>query len=786
MSRQLLIAALVLVCCCPAAAQDLTPVVVEGQPLASNVQRLLEALQFLGTPLDAKTSEALKSPLEKRDAALIQKLLDPHVLVVIDISPEARVKARRGPAVARLQEGGYTPVLLKILNDSTSTAALRIASPQAGAVYSGGRAGDKVGKVSKDHFLDVEIFNKQPMTDKLSGLEVEYAIALIYSAESGKREATLKFDIGQGTQDLGFRAEVPVLFDIRPAIRVKLEVSDFDGTPTVGRFTFTDSLGRVYPPQAKRLAPDFFFQQQVYRSHNGIVLLPPGKLIMTYGRGPEYRLLTREVLVPEKGSHTIAVKLERWINPMDYGFYNGDHHIHAAGCAHYTSPTEGVFPEDMFLHVKGEGMNVGCNLTWGPCFDFQRQFFEPRPHKLSEPFTLLRYDVEVSGFGSQALGHVCLLNLRDMDYPGSEGTKTKGWPTWTTPLMRWAKSQGAFTGYAHSANGLTGNPKAAAERKLAELDANKDGQISKAEATGLLPGTFTAIDTNNDSALSLAELVDRHTKAFDELPNLAIPEMNGIGAQEICVTTAQGLCDFISAMDTKRVPEWNIWYHIMNCGYPLKASGETDFPCISGSRVGMGRVYVQLGKIDRIDYEAWCKGLAEGRSYVSDGYAHALSFTVNGKSSGEKVETNAPTKATVKARVAFAANIALGTAVGANAPEGPTRKVELVVNGQPVASRDVPADDKEHDLSFTIPIERSSWVALRHYPQMHTNPVNVIVNGQPIRASRQSAEWCVAVIEQLWRARQNVIAPAERDEAQRTFERMIAVYRKIAAESVSP
>ena len=54
------------------------------------------------------------------------------------------------------------------------------------------------------------------------------------------------------------------------------------------------------------------------------------------------------------------------------------------------------------------------------------------------------------------------------------------------------------------------------------------------------------------------------------------------------MTTAQGLCDFISAMDTQRVPEWNCWYHIMNCGFPLKVSGETDFPCISGSRVGEG------------------------------------------------------------------------------------------------------------------------------------------------------------------------------------------------------
>ena len=71
----------------------------------------------------------------------------------------------------------------------------------------------------------------------------------------------------------------------------------------------------------------------------------------------------------------------------------------------------------MFLHVKGEGLNVGCILTWGPCYDFQRQFFDPTADKLSEPLTVLKYDVEVSGFGSQALGHVCLLNLQGPDLP---------------------------------------------------------------------------------------------------------------------------------------------------------------------------------------------------------------------------------------------------------------------------------------------------------------------------------------------------------------------------------
>ena len=603
------------------------------------------------------------------------------------------------------------------------------------------------------------------------------------STQAGKREAVISFDVGQGTQDLGFRSEVPVLFDIRPATPVKLIVIDQDGTTTTGRFTFKDKLGRVYPPKAKRMAPDFFFQEQVYRHSGDSVLLPPGELTMDYGRGPEYRLVTQQITVPDKGPAAITVKLERWVNPMDYGFYSGDHHIHAAGCAHYTNPTEGVLPEDMYLHVKGEALNVGCNLTWGPCFDFQRQFFTAGPHKCSEPFTVLRYDIEVSGFGSQALGHVCLLNLKDQTYPGSEGTKTKGWPTWTTPLMKWAKAQGAYTGYAHSASGLAVNAKAAGKRNLDALDADKDGELSRKEAqAGLLPDTFENIDTNKDGFLSLAELVAANARASGHLPNLAIPEMDGIGAQEICVTTAQGLCDFISAMDTQRVPEWNCWYHIMNCGFPLKASGETDFPCITGSRVGQGRVYVQLGKVDKVDYAAWCEGIGKGRSYVSDGYAHALQFTVGGKSPGDKVKLAQGGMVKVEAKVAFGKDVALGTAQGGAVPKGNTRLVELIVNGQVAAKQEVPADDQEHDIAFSVPIERSSWVALRHFPQMHTNPVDVLIGDQPIRASRKSALWCIGTIEQLWRVRNGVILPKERAEAEQTFQWAIERYRKIAAE----
>jgi hypothetical protein len=768
-------------------ADELPIVSVEGQPLAANAERLASALTFLGAPFPDTVAKPLSAAITARDAAQVQRILDRHVLYLVTLNPESRVKVARGPAEAVLQQSGFVPVMVKVVNESTVKKTLNVTSPQSGPVYGG------AGRSSKDpnadlratgRFLHVGMFTASPMTANLSGLEVEYAILLIYSSEAGKREATIGFDVGQGTQDLGFRGETSVLFHVKPAIPVRLRINDSDGRPTTARFTFRDSAGRIYPPQAKRLAPDLFFQQQVYRHDNGIVLLPPGALKVEYGRGPEYRLASKEIIVPAQGEQEFAFALERWINPADYGFFSGDHHIHSAGCAHYTSPTEGVSPDDMFLYVKGEALNVGCCLTWGPCYEFQRTFFESSPHKLSEPLTVIKYDVEVSGFGSESLGHVCLLNLRDQTYPGSEGTKTKGWPTWTTPLMRWAKTQGAVTGYAHSASGLNVNALQAAGRLLRKLDADKDGSLSLEETkNGLLPDQFTRIDADEDGKLSEDELVASHRRAAVQLPNLAVPEMNGIGAQEVFVTTAMKVCDFISAMDTQRVPEWNCWYHIMNCGFPLKVSGETDFPCISGSRVGQGRVYVQLGKIDRLDFGAWCDALAQGRSYISDGYAHALRFTVDDRSAGDELKLSQPGRATVKATVAFAATQPLGTAVGGRTPQGPSRNVELVVNGVAVESKSVPADDRPHELEFRIPIEKSSWVALRHFPSLHTNPVTVTVGDKPIRASRQSAQWCIAAIEQLWRVRGPGIAEHERAEAEATFQKAIEIYKKIAAEA---
>lgn len=799
------------------AADAGVPIVeAEGQPVAANIRRVIQTLDNLGQPLPQTLVEELGQAAESRDSKRIQQLLDPHVLFVVSLNPEVRVKVARGPAKAVLQQSGYTPQLVKVLNDSTVTRELHITSPQSGPVYANASLGilerqaqtellkNQNSAGATDRFLELEMFRDQPMTRQLSGLKVEYAIAMIYCSESGRREATIGFDVGAGTQDIGFRGEVPVLFEVRPAIAVTTRVRDFDGTPTTARLILRDKQGHVFPPQLKRLAPDFFFQPQVYRGDGDTLLLPTGRFELTYNRGPEYKTLRKQVTVTQD-TKELSIDLQRWINPMDFGFYCGDHHIHGAGCSHYESPTEGVRPADMFAQVKGEGLNVGCVLTWGPCFDFQRRFFSPIADEISEPQTLLKYDLEISGFGSAALGHVCLLRLKDQTYPGSMGTKTEGWPTWTVPVMRWAKQQGGVTGYPHSAMHV--NPRAYATRLLQRYDRDADGMLRHDESDkALLPESFASIDSDHDQRLSPHELTLSIERSADQLPNLCVPEMNGAGAMEICVSTAEGVCDFISAMDTERIPELNTWYHLLNCGFPLKLSGETDFPCMSSRRVGQGRVYVQMGRQTTIEFNEWCEGLRLGKSYVSDGFAHALDFSVDGRRPGEAdAQLDAPAKVTVNAKVAFAAEQPMAVAHGGIVPaggrrvmgdtrllhaprdsgvqRGGTRLVEIVVNGNVVAQQQVPADGNVHSLQFIVPIKQSSWIALRQFPQLHTNPVNAILAGEPIRASANSARWCEETIHLLWTNRRRFISEPEREAARDAYDRAIAKYQQIAEEA---
>jgi hypothetical protein len=735
---------------------------VEWQPLAASIRRLLDALELLGTPVRASDEQALRTALGSDEASgveKVQEILDPYCVYAVDVNPESRVKVMQGPAQPELMEQGWRVFLVKVQNEAGVTAELQAVSPNGQSVFEGGgrstasdkyfrKRRDSMNLSEKDLWLDLAMFNGQPMRRTLSGLALEYRLIQLSSRDAGQREAKVMFNVGQGTQDLGFRNEVDVLFTCLPARTVSLGVQDENGRPTTGAFVIRDPQGRVYPSQAKRLAPDFGFHPQVYRADGETVKLPDGEYAVEFSRGPESIPQQRTIRVASQSTR-FDFKVERWIDPSKFGWWSGDHHIHAAGCAHYVKPTEGVLAPDMMRHCLGEDLKVGCNLTWGPCFDFQKQFFTGKDDRVSRYPYLLHYDVEVSGFGSHQSGHLCLLRLKEEIYPG--GDSDKHWPTLCLNTLRWAKRQGAVCGPAHSGWGLE-------------------------------------VET-------------------DQLPNYVIPPYSGIGANEYIMDvthlvpgpngTPVPAVDFMSTVDTPYVWELNMWYQTLNVGFRTRISGETDFPCIYGERVGLGRSYVK--QHDKLNYDDWCQGIREGRNYASDGRSHLMDFKVDDVRMGEngsELKLDKPGTVHVSARVAAwlneQPNPELKKRRYSEKPywdierarlEG-TREVpvEVIVNGYPVAQKRLLADGHIENVSFDVALERSSWVALRILPSSHTNPVFVLVDGKPIRASRRSAEWCLKGVDQCWSQKEKFINADELEQAKSDYQHARDVYRKLLAE----
>jgi hypothetical protein len=842
---------------------------VESQALLAQVDRLVEALNYIGCPLSAEELaqlEELKSnPDEVEVTRRIQELLDPHALAAVEIAA-GRLHVTPQPQQQELFEQGWRLFLVKVCNLVGTTSRLQVESLNALP-----RPHSLQRDVSS-RWMGLSMFDSRPLQPNLSGLELEYRVVELSCSDAAEHTGVLEFSVdpepgrrgrqirewrfdrgadgwnaenhskieasggamrvvglggdpfitapvgpasgelvvrfvaetsGDGVGQLFWWTEgkpmpdaercvtfplVPggkQLYELRlnvagplaglridpcddggemtfdwidlshahrqgetwdsaafkfrslPATPVTLKIHDPSGAPGAAALIIRDKLGRVYPPQSKRLAPDLFFHSQIYRLHGETVKLPPGEYDIRMWRGPHSLPETRELTVATE-PRTLEYSVQRWIDPTQRGWWSGDHHIHAAGCLHYQEPTQGIGPEDMLRQLMGEDLNVGCCLTWGPCFDYQKRFFSAKVDQVSKYPYLLRYDVEISGFGSHASGHLNLLRLKEQIYPGGESKDH--WPTLGLNALRWAKQQDAICGTAHSGNGLT-------------------------------------------------RYVDRlpFESGPKGLPHFNIPAFDGIGACEYVVDITHEVpssigvnvpaIDFIATMNTPRQDEWNMWYHTLNCGYRVRASGETDFPCMSGERVGIGRVYVNAG--DKLTYENWVQGIQDGRSYVSDATTHLLDFEAQ-QADGAWVGVGHEGRSELK--LDNAAPIKFRTQAAAFAPDLKEVEVELIVNGYPVESQTIVADGDLHPLEFTATIERSSWVALRVYPHAHTNPFFVIVDEQPIRASRASAEWFLRCVEQCWQEKAQTYAGRELPQAQQAYDHAREAFQRILAE----
>jgi hypothetical protein len=756
--------------------------------LFASALRAVRKLQELGDPLPAELINQLseletssQTEAERRDQ--LQALLRPFVLVDVAIDEHGIAQCAAGAAPPRLVQHGWRSFLVRVANPHRIEADLVSGD---GGVYGLIDYQSHSARIALHDTLTVVPRIKSAWLDAklagpggLSGLEVEYRAISLYSRDSGvlpgglmlfatdvrHHQSLSRSPLGIAGMRTNFEPrayDATFDFDCAPAREITLDIREPDGRSCMAAITVRDAQGRSYPSKAMRLAPDMFFHEHVYRATGEMIRLPVGRYEVSAIRGPEYRpvLLTADI---DAETTEIPVFLDRWVDPAGRGYYSGDPHIHAGGCSHYNVPSEGVTPETMIRHVRGEGLWLGSVLTWAPCYYHQKQFFSgvsiSPPADLEYPAlqsaqgmtwtpqptdrdadSALRYDVEVSGFPSSHSGHLILLGLSDQDYPDTK--LIEDWPSWNLPVLRWAKEQGALVGYAHCGIGL---------------------------------GVGT-----------------------EELPNYLVPSFQGIGSNEIIVDVPLGAADFQCGGQLAPTRELNIWYHLLSVGYRTLMLGETDYPCMYDEGPGVGRTYVRLDEPPSGPQaiEAWITGLREKASYFGDGRSHVFDLAVDGDV-GREHPLDAPGPVRVSATVAAwlpeepppppEGRPAYSAPVGWHLERSRINTsrnvlVEALLNGVVVASQEIVADGTEQEIAFDVAVERSSWVALRILRSVHTQPIFLEVGGRPIRASRRSAQWLHDCVDQLWKVKSGFIRDSERDAARLAYDEAQAAYLSRRAE----
>ena len=200
-------------------------------------------------------------------------------------------------------------------------------------------------------------------------------------------------------------------------------------------------------------------------------------------------------------------------------------------------------------------------------------------------------------------------------------------------------------------------------------------------------------------------------------------EAHGVGANhELPLNAVHGLADSLDQIDP------DDYYRLLDCGFQLPLTNGSDYP----ARIaGCARAYV---KIDgEFTYEKWIDGIRRGRTFTTSG--PLMTLTVNNRDIGDVLTTtaNEPLQIQVTAKSRF-----------------PLGRVQILSNG--AVLKEIETQEKEADLTVTIPAGESRWIVARcsrnsqwnaiwHADIAHTSAVYVHVNGRSVFRDEAAHEW---------------------------------------------
>lgn len=210
---------------------------------------------------------------------------------------------------------------------------------------------------------------------------------------------------------------------------------------------------------------------------------------------------------------------------------------------------------------------------------------------------------------------------------------------------------------------------------------------------------------------------------------------NGIG-MEAPVAAALGKLDAFNLFDPYWMdPEYDIWYHLLNCGISLPASTGTDWFICSNNRV-----YVHTDQ--EFTYENWLRGLQAGNTFITNG--PALFLNVDGTMPGGKINPPNGIPRKLSGQISWNSHY-------------PINRVELIHNGRVTQRQELnEAPQQNGDWRFDIEIESDGWIAARAYGDArdsyaqaiyaHTSPLQ-IGTGRPPGIAQASAAAFVRAID---------------------------------------
>ena len=454
-------------------------------------------------------------------------------------------------------------------------------------------------------------------------------------------------------------------------------------------------------------------------AHPFTVELPPGRYVFSAERGKEFFPAEQTITVERAPIH-VELKLRRWINLNERGWFSGDTHSHRP----LIEMTNVLLAEDLNIAfplshwvTEAGASPLTANKVSAPA---------PRGEVLTiDPAHLLyplntEYEIFRTAGKSHTLGAFLVI--------GHQTPLAPGLPP-VAPVVAQARREGAL------------------------IDLEKHSWPWSVAMVPLLKA-------------DLFELANNHVWRTE------------FGFPQWTLSAAGKYMNL--EMDDQGFTEWGwidfgfqTYYALLNCGFRLRPTGGTA-DGVHPVPLGFGRVYVR--QPDGFSYDKWLAALNAGHSFVTTG--PMLFLQVNGQEPGSTLALDAPTKA---ARVTGSIESALPIERIEIIVNGRVVKAVMPSNKATPAGafQNVLAESVPFDGTSWIVVRAFEKNGARRNRFAHSSPVYLEVSHRPLRPRRAEIDYLIQRVQEEIVRNRNILSPAALDE----YQQALNIYQAIGRDA---